>query len=303
MSRFVPRAAALTALALLAATLSWANAGPQPPDVAESFGADLLPPPIEEDADALPPQAPITGYGPLTDKPSEVVGAVATETVLRCTYRPHPTRVRAIYEFLKAHAGPGVDVSVRSVLKETGERAAQVTYREEEQTFEVFDDDGRGRIATRTVRRPVAADGRPVVQELIVVAPPEQQRALGAFVKLCLADTPFTGMALREDERPFQPVPRRGFGGDYEEYDEVPYDHRRDGDQPPDDAFDTPDGFSRPNLIGPGGRHALPFEGFRDPGPSEFNRGPPVESEPSGRFDEFLPRDVPGVLGKQGEDQ
>ena len=80
-----------------------------------------------------------------------VPGAASVEPVLRAVYRPHPSRAGAVAEFLRAHAAAGIDVTPRPSTAE-----------------------GAGSGAT----------------ELVVVAPAEVQRALGAFLQLCVSADP-----------------------------------------------------------------------------------------------------------------
>ena len=87
---------------------------------------------------------------PATDAPADVSvpGAASVEPVLRAVYRPHPTRVEAVYEFLKANVAAGMDISLRPSTAE---------------------------------------DAKPDARELIVVAPEPAQRALGAFLQACVS--------------------------------------------------------------------------------------------------------------------
>ena len=103
------------------------------------------------------------------DGPPEVPGATSVEPVLRAVYRPHPTRVRAVYEFLKSHAAAGIDVTVRPSAGADGDGG---------------DDAEQGG------------------EELVVVAPAETQRALGAFLQLCVSPAPAPEPAARPTGAP-----------------------------------------------------------------------------------------------------
>ena len=105
--------------------------------------------------------------GGATPRPAapEVPGAASVEPVLRAVYRPHPTRVESIYEFLKTHAAGGVDVTLRPIP-----------------AAESAPDDGDAEPDDGETPEQAAAG-----QELVVVAPADAQRALGAFLQLCVS--------------------------------------------------------------------------------------------------------------------
>lgn len=128
---------------------------------AEAFAPDEDRPGFADDFKRVSPE-PTAGEfadAPAADRPADpaaappvtVPGAASVEPVLRAVYRPHPTRVEAVFAFLKANAAAGVDVSLRRSTAE-GTDAAET--------------------------------------ELVVVAPAEQQRALGAFLALCVSAEP-----------------------------------------------------------------------------------------------------------------
>ena len=100
----------------------------------------------------------------------EVPGADRVETVLRATYRLPAGRAAAVAAFLKAHAHDGVDVTLRPAPARRadagGETLAEVDLTE---------------FPPPTAREP-AAPRR--FAEVVVVAVPEAQRAIGAFLSL-----------------------------------------------------------------------------------------------------------------------
>ena len=174
-----------------------------PGDREEPGGAPADPdfepaPPSRDPAEAVAPAAAIT---------PEVPGAASVEPVLRCVYRPHPTRVAAVYEFLKRHAAAGVDVSLRAVDAATGEPVAGVKYVATAEQRSVTDLRGGQRSVVAYIYKPVAPDDQELRQELVVVAPAETQRAVGLFFQLALSEKP----AAAADDQPsgFAPVERR----------------------------------------------------------------------------------------------
>ena len=118
-----------------------------------------------------PSAEPAAADAPATDPPADVTvpGAASVEPVLRAVYRPHPSRVEAVYQFLKANAAPGIDVSLRPSTAE---------------------------------------DTRPDAREVVVVAPEPVQRALGAFLQACVSAEPADPAPTRRDHSDsFDPQP------------------------------------------------------------------------------------------------
>ena len=224
MARSVrPPLAALLCLPL-AAALSAPAAG-------QEFGErpDQATPEVEPDDgdgfDPLPPAETLVGELAVVEDPAAedaadatfpatVPGAASTEPVLRCAYRPHPTRTRAAYEFLKAHAAPGVDVSLRYVDAKTGEAIAGAGTRVRYVAVQSLTSSGQTVTRVTPVSETVGAAGGAARPELVIVAPAEAQRALGAFLQLCLADTPLPTPPAddtygeEEEFDDFVPVPR-----------------------------------------------------------------------------------------------
>ncbi|MFH5803284.1 hypothetical protein [Alienimonas sp. DA493] len=279
----VRRPAALSA-ALLAASLGAPSACSQeaeawPDDAPAATKALPLQEagPVESDGDVKPPFAkPAAGEtGLLIGTDSEVPGAESTEPVLRCVYRPHPSRVRAIYEFLFAHAAPGVDVQIRP-REGTAASIRQVTRMAKEQ---VVSPDGTLNVRLRPVTETVAVEGGGTAGqdlELIVVAPPETQRAIGAFLELCVSKeptNPATAPATvpRPGDSPFEDA--ANYDGGFSETPKFggnpgggPF---FDGEQPGPDA-------ERPE---PGALAPVP-DGFADPLPADFES--PGDTIPAG---------------------
>ena len=139
---------------------------------------------------------------------NEVPGAASVEPVLRCVYRPHPTRTLDLYEFFRRHAAAGVDVSLRWVSAESGEPLAaqpsQLRYVSVEEQI----------APGRTLRhfKPVApkgSDAGDIRAELVIVAPAEAQRAIGLFFQLAVLDT---AAVLPADSAPERTQTDPGFG-------------------------------------------------------------------------------------------
>ncbi|NNJ28037.1 hypothetical protein [Alienimonas chondri] len=274
MSRSAPHPAVWAVAALVAASFAW-------PETA--FGQDDLGAPTE----ALPEfdesaesqfEAPADPPGNNQEQPvltpeqaaPEIAGAESTESVLRCAYRPHPTRVRAIYQFLSEHAAPGVDVSLRPIDRPASEPLRQVTRMQEQ---EVVSADGERRRVARPITTTVDGQGQTVAMELIIVAPPETQRAIGQFFRLSLSSDPApTGPPVPSSDETFQP-----FGGSYQ--DSLPLDDSVPGDY----------GTSTP-------RKPSPRDAF-----SVFGGDPEVIGRPGdGSFAEDLPRDDVGFGDSPG---
>ena len=208
---------------------------------------------------------PIWGESDGTEPP-EVPGAASVEPVLRCVYRPHPTRVAAVYEFLRTHAATGVDVSLR-YTSQTGD---VVPASEVEAILEEADEGAPARRAftPRFLAADVEGDVRP---ELVIVAPAETQRAIGLFLQLALSEKPAVIAAdpssgfrpverqsgdSERDASPLQPyqdsfgaAPPRGDANDFEEPTVAEFDDFG----PPADPSDLPSDFTEPTADDFGG--------------------------------------------------
>ena len=114
---------------------------------ADDFGEDRVPDGSPFEGVPTKPTADAADAAPAVTVP----GAASVEPVLRAVYRPHPSRVREVYEFLNAHAAAGVTVSLRPSTAE---------------------------------------DANAGTSELVVVAPEPAQRALGAFLVACVSAEP-----------------------------------------------------------------------------------------------------------------
>ena len=161
--------------------------------------------------------------------PAVVPGAESTEPVLRCVYRPHPTRVRAIYEFLSEHAAAGVDVAIRP----TGGASGSLRQVTRTTTQQIVAADGTRRQVARPITETVDEEGKTVTLELIVVAPPETQRAIGQFLKLCLSTEAAPAGAA---------VPSRGSPAPVQSYPDA-FDALHSHGGPAEES--TPDGFRK----------------------------------------------------------
>ena len=257
----VATAAALTLTApAFAADPPASNFGDSPGGESEESTTDSDPLADETPLDAVPNE-PSSDLGRDWDKPADamepaewaggsggwVPGAESTEPVLRCVYRPHPTRVRAIYEFLNAHAAAGVDVAIRPVDLKTGEAVRDVKYVRTRVPTVVSDHGGRRRTIVREVSQAVASDGRNLREELIVVALPETQRAIGQFLKLCLS----------EEAAPATPAPSTLRPSPDQGFEEL-------ADPEPEDFGSSPPGRSPFTSPERAGFHATPTGGPDD---------------------------------------
>ena len=152
---------------------------------ADDFGdeqADFGARPLAEPAAAPAADVPAADV-PAADVPADVSvpGAASVEPVLRAVYRPHPTRVEAVYRFLTRQAVSGVSVSLR-LRDEDGNTSTAVPYT-------VIRPDGtrNDRLATLVKDGKIIEDAE---LELVVIAPAEQQRAIGTFLSLCVSKQP-----------------------------------------------------------------------------------------------------------------
>ena len=187
-------------------------------------------PPSGDPAEAVAPAA----AGPDAAGTNAVPGAASVEPVLRCVYRPHPTRTLDLYEFFRRHAAAGVDVSLRWVSAESGEPLAaqpsQLRYVSVEEQI----------APGRTLRhfKPVApkgSDAGDIRAELVIVAPAEAQRAIGLFFQLAVLDT---AAVLPADPAPERTQTDPGFGS-------------RVLGTPPLSAYPDSSGAARPNPVEP----------------------------------------------------
>ena len=201
----------------------------------------------------------------------QVPGAESVEPVLRCVYRPHPDRAEAVYAFLKAHAAEGVDVSLRTAPAPTdAEDEVETTAAEPRERDE------------RRAARPVRQERPP--RELVVVAPAEAQRAIGAFLSLCVSPEAPPAVRAPQDSRP--------------SLRDSPYESPIDDGFPARDSFrPTPDAFGD-DPFGDGEPDGEPdeppaFEGFAPSAPDDDGfGGDAFDDEPFGDAFDAAPGDA-----------
>lgn len=260
---FALRSAACAAFVLFAASPSWAD----PPVGSLGQPGDGMF--LDAPADDVPSDVASSAVA--------VPGAASTEPVLRCVYRPHPTRVRAVAAFLEAHADRDVTVSLRPAEHLKNEPLREVT--RNEQVTATFPD-GSTQQMSRQVTRLIDGDGQPAEMELVVVAPPEKQRAIAQFLALCVS----------ADSMPLGPPTRSadGYGSYYGGSEWGQLSHPFD-DVPPDGYQDPlPDAFGSqiaPSCSGPGcieiPKYSRDQQGIEDDRTEESGTLPKPSSVPS----------------------